>query len=344
MKFLITGGLGFLGSNLSQKVLREKEEIIVLDNFSKINCKNNLKWLKKNGNFKLINQDVRNQKKIDNIIKNIIPDVIFHTAGQTAVTKSIENPRKDFEINVGGTINLLEAIRKYSPQTILVYSSTNKVYGDLKYLSLSEGDMRYHLNNSQDGLDETLKLDLQTPYGCSKGAADQYVLDYASIYGLRTTVFRHSAIYGPRQYPSFDQGWVSWFCLKGLEIKYKIEKDKIKVLGNGKQVRDVLYVEDAVNLYFNAISKIENIKGIPLNIGGGFENSLSILELISFLEKELNIDINYEIDQEREADQKYFVSENKKVKDILDWKPKISFHHGLKKLIIWLESNLKSDI
>ncbi len=344
MKFLIIGGLGFLGCNLASRVLLRNENLLILDNFSRNYCKNNLDWLKKQGNLKIYKEDIRNSKKLNHIIKKVQPDVIFHTAGQVAVTHSLNDPKNDFEINVIGTFNILEAIRKYSPSSLMFFSSTNKVYGDLGYLKCLEGDTRYYLDESFNSLNENFKLDFQTPYGCSKGAADQYVLDYARTFNLHLTVFRHSAIYGPRQFPTFDQGWVSWFCLKALELKLNRLNQEIVVLGNGKQVRDIIYIEDVIDLYFQSINQMRYIEGQPINIGGGIQNSISILEMIEYLEQELNISIPYKKDKERKSDQKYFVSDNKKVENLIGWRPNVSKLQGLKKLLQWLKSNLIKEI
>ena len=200
----------------------------------------------------------RNRNDIENTIKNEMPDVIFHLAGQVAMTVSISDPQKDFETNAVGTFNLLDSIRKFSRSSIIIYSSTNKVYGDLEDIEYIEKDTRYIPKKYPRGFDESLSLNFQSPYGCSKGAADQYILDYAKMFDLNTVVFRHSTIYGSRQFSTFDQGWIGWFCQKAFEIKNRILKEKLTISGNGKQVRDILFIDDAVNLYFMAAKKINN--------------------------------------------------------------------------------------
>ncbi|MFX1239558.1 MAG: GDP-mannose 4,6-dehydratase, partial [Promethearchaeota archaeon] len=201
MKFLITGGLGFLGSNLSNRVLINNQDLFIIDNFSRKGCVANLEWLKTQGKFHLIQEDIRNKVKIEKIVKTVQPDVILHVAGQVAVTSSLDNPRNDFEINALGTFNIIEAIKNFSPESALIFSSTNKVYGDLAYLKYSENSTRYIPDDFPSGFNEDLNLDFKTPYACSKGVADQYVLDFGRNFDLKTLVFRHSTIYGPRQYP-----------------------------------------------------------------------------------------------------------------------------------------------
>ena len=196
MKYLITGGCGFLGSNLALEVLSKDEDLYIFDNLYRESSYKNLEWLKHRGKFKFIHADVRNRDDVENMIKSIKPDIIFHLAGQVAMTTSLENPRMDFEVNTLGSLNILESVRKYLPDSIIIYSSTNKVYGDLNYLKYQEKETRYIAVDYPNGFDENLKLDFHSPYGCSKGAADQYMLDYARIFGLNTVVFRHSSMYG----------------------------------------------------------------------------------------------------------------------------------------------------
>ena len=281
MKLLITGGCGFLGSNLASYAIKNQMDLIVFDNLSRLGSCDNLRWLKEKGRFKFIHGDIRNENDITNLIKIEKPDVIFHVAGQVAMTTSLDNPRKDFEINTLGTFYVLEAVRKYSKNTIVIYSSTNKVYGDLEEYHYTETNTRYICDEFPHGYDESVPLSFHSPYGCSKGAAEQYMLDYARMFGLKTVVFRHSSMYGGRQFATYDQGWIGWFCQKALEIKRNELLESIVISGTGKQVRDVLYADDMVRLYFIATDKIEKIKGNVFNIGGGEDNSLSLLELFS---------------------------------------------------------------
>ena len=219
MKYLITGGCGFIGSNLSAEVLKRGEELVVFDNLFRFGSSQNLEWLKKHGDFKYYPFDIRNFNDVETVIREERPDVIFHLAGQVAMTTSITNPRLDFETNANGTYNLLDSVRKYAPNAMILYSSTNKVYGDFRELTFEEGESRYICKEHPEGFDERMPLDFHSPYGCSKGAADQYLLDFHRIYGIKTVVFRHSSMYGGNQHATIDQGWVGWFVQKALEIK-----------------------------------------------------------------------------------------------------------------------------
>jgi len=336
MKCLITGGCGFLGSNLSSEVIKMGGKLVIFDNLYRIGSSENLSWLKKQGDFKFIYGDIRNVNDVEEMIKQEKPDVVFHLAGQVAMTTSLQNPRLDFEVNALGTFNLLEAVRKYSPESIVVYSSTNKVYGDLEWVKYKEKKIRYITPDFPNGFDESLKLDFHSPYGCSKGAADQYMLDYARMFGLRTVVFRHSSMYGGRQFATYDQGWIGWFCQKAIEIKNRMLKKPLTIHGSGKQVRDVLYVDDVVKLYFSAIKNIDKAKGQAFNIGGGMENSLSLLELFEILERQFRIEMRYKKLPWRESDQKVFVADIKKAKMLLNLEPTINKRDGIQKMLGWV--------
>jgi CDP-paratose 2-epimerase len=337
MKYLITGGCGFLGSNIAKEILNRKEELIIFDSLYRFGSYQNLEWLKSIGKFKFIHGDIRNTNDVENVIRNNKPDVIYHLAGQVAMTTSIENPRMDFEVNSYGSFNLLNSVRLYSSESTVIYSSTNKVYGDLEQYTYKENDTRYICVEKPNGFDENIQLDFHSPYGCSKGSADQYMLDFARIYGLKTVVFRHSSMYGGRQFATIDQGWIGWFTQKAIEIKRKELKESFTISGNGKQVRDIAYADDIVSLYLEASKKISKIKGQVFNVGGGIENSLSLLELFSFLEKELNIKMNYKQRPPRESDQKIFIADLSKVKKLIGWEPKISKEEGIRKMIKWIE-------
>jgi CDP-paratose 2-epimerase len=319
MKYLITGGCGFVGSNLAAEVLKRGEQLFVFDNLFRFGSSQNLEWLKKQGEFKYYPFDIRNNNDVETAIKEVKPEIIFHLAGQVAMTTSIQNPRLDFETNTLGTHNLLEAVRKHSPSSMVLYSSTNKVYGDLEYLTYEETDTRYICKEFPNGFDESLQLDFHSPYGCSKGAADQYLLDYYRMFGIRTVVFRHSSMYGGNQHATYDQGWVGWFIQKALEIKNGTAKELFTISGNGKQVRDVLHSSDVVNLYFKTSENIERAKGQAFNIGGGIVNSLSLLELFALLEDNLKIKMSYKQLPFRESDQRVFVANNKKANKITGW-------------------------
>jgi CDP-paratose 2-epimerase len=335
MKYLITGGCGFIGSNLAAEVLKRGEELFILDNLFRYGSADNLKWLAQKGDFKYYPYDIRNINDVETVIKEVKPDYIFHLAGQVAMTTSISNPRLDFETNAIGTFNLLDSVRKYSPNSVILYSSTNKVYGDFEYLTFKETDTRYICEEYPNGFPETIKLDFHSPYGCSKGAADQYLLDFHRIYGLKTIVFRHSSMYGGNQHATYDQGWVGWFCQKALEIKKGILKEPFTISGNGKQVRDILHSDDVVDLYFKA-KDINEAYGQAFNIGGGIDNSLSLLELFALLEQTLDIKLNYKKIDWRESDQKVFVADNSKANEIIKWKPVVSVNNGIKDFQSWL--------
>lgn len=336
MKYLITGGCGFIGSNLAAEVLKRGEELIVFDNLFRHGSGQNLEWLRTKGQFTYYPFDIRNYNDVETAIQKESPDVVFHLAGQVAMTTSISNPRLDFETNTLGTHNLLEAVRKHCPQAMILYSSTNKVYGDFEYLNFEETATRYICKEFPNGFDESISLDFHSPYGCSKGAADQYLLDYARIFGLKTVVFRHSSMYGGNQHATYDQGWIGWFCQKALEIKNNTLKEPFTISGTGKQVRDVLHADDVVSLYFSAVKNIENVKGQAFNIGGGIANSLSLLELFFELEKILSIKITFTQLPPRESDQLVFVADNGKINSMTGWQPVISSHLGLKLMLAWL--------
>lgn len=338
MKFLVTGGCGFLGSNISEALLKQNRKLIIFDNLSRVGSEQNLIWLKHQGEFRFVNGDVRNQNDIETIIAAEQPDVVIHLAGQVAMTTSIENPRKDFEINALGSFNLLDSVQKYSPHSIIIYSSTNKVYGDLEWVRYEEGTKRYIAPDFPQGFGENIPLQFSSPYGCSKGSADQYFADAYRTFGIKTVVLRHSSMFGGRQFSTFDQGWVGWFCEKALETKKGILNAPFTISGNGKQVRDVLFVSDMVDLYFSLIDNIEKVKGQCFNIGGGMNNSLSLLELFDILEKELQIKLKYVQLEARKSDQKIFVADLTKIKKFIGWKPKVDKVEGIKRMFEWVKN------
>lgn len=336
MKLLITGGCGFLGSNLAADALSRGDDLMVFDNLYRSGSRENLAWLQKQGLVAFEHGDIRNQNDVSRAIQSFKPDAIFHLAGQVAMTTSISNPRMDFEVNVLGTHNLLEAVRQHAPGVSVVYSSTNKVYGDLEQFSYGENETRYMCVDRPRGFDEQTQLDFHSPYGCSKGAADQYMLDYARIFGVKTVVFRHSSMYGGRQFATYDQGWVGWFCQKALETKHGLLKEPFTISGTGKQVRDVLHADDMKRLYAAALSNIDKANGQAFNIGGGSENSLSLLELFALLERLLNIKLSYTKLPVRESDQRVFVADIAKAKRLLDWQPIVSAQGGVTRMIEWV--------
>lgn len=336
MKYLITGGCGFVGSNLAAEVLRRGEELYVLDNLYRHGSSDNLRWLRNLGEFKYYPYDIRNCNDVETVIKEVQPDYIFHLAGQVAMTTSISNPRLDFEVNALGTFNLLDSVRKYSPNSVVMYSSTNKVFGDFENLHFSEIESRYVCDEYPNGFPSDMSLDFHSPYGCSKGCADQYLLDFHRIYGIKTIVFRHSSMYGANQHATFDQGWIGWFCQQALEIKNDPNRQPFTISGTGKQVRDVLYCTDIVSLYFKA-KDVPEAYGQVFAIGGGIDNSLSLLELFSLLEKKLDISMNYTQLPWRESDQKVFVADIQKAKDVIGWVPNVSAEEGITNMLEWLD-------
>lgn len=316
MKILITGGVGFIGTNCAKYFIKKNNKITLIDNFSRKGVNLNVIFLKKNyPRIKIIKANVGEISKYKKEL--LSADVIIHLAGQTAVTTSIKKPWHDFKNNLLESFILLDFLRKNHPQSIIIYSSTNKVYGDL----------HYYKNNFQP-IDENEKIDFISPYGCSKGATDLYFLDYARIYKMKTIIFRQSCIYGPNQMGVEDQGWVAHFS------KQFLFKKPITIFGDGNQIRDLLYVDDLIKAYDLAIKKISKSKGQVFNIGGGQKNAYSLLKVIKILEKEFGYQVPIYFQKERVGDQKYFVSKNEKIKKFLNWQPKTDFKNGLKELLI----------
>ena len=337
MKYLITGGAGFIGSNLTNSLLKRGDNVVVFDSLVRNGSKHNIEWLKKTHGNKLIlaNGDMKSgYNALLSIVRDI--DVVIHLAAQVAVTTSVQNPRDDFEINALGTFNLLEAVRNSGNNPIVIYSSTNKVYGQLDDLKITETKTRYKFSNMKWGISEKRNLDFHSPYGCSKGAADQYVRDYGRIYGLNSIVFRQSCIYGPRQFGVEDQGWVAWFI-----IALTLGKN-ITIYGNGKQVRDLLYIDDLVEAYDLAIKNIKTTKGQIYNIGGGRTNTISVWhEFKPILEELFKRKIHANFANSRPGDQPIFVSDIRKAKYDFGWEPKINIRQGIDKLFSWIQNNKK---
>lgn len=317
---LITGGVGFIGSNLADRLLSMGSQVIIFDNFSRTGVEKNAKWLKQKykKDLKIIKSDVRDVKSVGNWSKGV--DVVFHLAAQVAVTTSIVNPIEDFEVNALGTLNILEAARIQKKPPIIVYSSTNKVYGALESVKIGEG------------IRENQPLDFHSPYGCSKGSADQYVCDYARTYGLSTIIFRQSCVYGERQMGMEDQGWLAHFIIKALK------GEPVNIFGDGKQIRDLLYVGDLIDAYLLSVNNIVKTKGEVFNIGGGVKNAVSILDAINLIERRLDKKIKLNFGPSRPGDQKIFISNNTKLKNILGFKVKTGYIQGLETLIQWLQN------
>mgnify|MGYP001329171896 CR=1 FL=1 len=344
MKVLITGGCGFLGSNLAAHFIKNNQKVYIIDSLERVGSEDNLNWLHSLSNkdqLTFLKADICKKDNINKFFKDFSPfNFICHVAGQVAMTNSILNPRKDFEANVLGTFNILESARNYSPNAFIAFSSTNKVYGDLGSIEIIETDKRYKLKSFPKGLDEKIPLDFSTPYGCSKGSADQYVRDWSRVFGLKTVVFRHSSIYGGRQYATKDQGWIGWFCKKAIEQKIAEKENKeitpFTISGSGKQVRDVLHSEDLIKLYCCAFEHKEKVSGEIFNIGGGYENSLSLIELFEILEDELSMSsLNYVRIERRASDQDCFIANIEKAKELLGWKPNIPYLMGIRDTINW---------
>lgn len=332
-KILIVGGAGFIGSNLSAHFLEKGEGVTVFDNFQRRGTRSNIVWLKKNYlKVHVIEGDIRREKDLNEAVKG--QEVVIHLAAQVAVTTSVVNPREDFDINALGTFNMLEAVRKNGNKPIVIFSSTNKVYGGMEEEKVIRKKIKYLYRDLSNGVSEKMCLDFHSPYGCSKGAADQYVRDYFRIYGIPTVVFRQSCIYGPRQFGIEDQGWIAWFI-----IALTLGKP-ITVYGDGMQVRDVLYIDDLVRLFDIAIAKISIAKGKIYNVGGGIGNTLSVwTQFGPLLEKLFQRKITPKFADWRPGDQKVFVSDIRFVKKELGWSPKISVEEGVIKLFHWITAN-----
>lgn len=336
MKLIITGGCGFLGSNLAAHALERGDDLVVFDNLSRAGSVSNLQWLQAQGAFTFVHGDIRNGNDVSRLVREMPPDAVFHLAGQVAMTTSIANPRLDFEVNLAGSHHLLEAVREYAPAATVVYSSTNKVYGDLEQYAYRETATRYECPERPNGFDESTPLDFHSPYGCSKGAADLYMLDYARMFALNTVVFRHSSMYGGRQFATYDQGWIGWFCQKAVEASRGLLTEPFTISGNGKQVRDVLHADDMIRLYFQAVDRIAVARGQAFNIGGGMANSLSLLELFALLEELTGINLSYTKLPPRESDQRVFVADLAKARRLLDWEPRVSARVGIQAMLDWV--------
>ena len=331
MKWLITGGAGFIGCNAARRLMAEGHEVVVFDNLSRKGTSGNLEWLREQGPVAFVKGDVREAETIASAVRaHRDADVVLHLAGQVAVTTSVTDPRTDFEINALGTFNVLEGIRRAGGSPVVLYASTNKVYGNMEHEGVELRNGRYAYKHLARGVSETAPLDFHSPYGCSKGTADQYVRDYARIYGMRSVVFRQSCIYGPRQFGIEDQGWVAWFTIAAVLGR------PITIFGDGRQVRDVLYADDLADCYLRAVEQIDHTQGQIYNVGGGPDNQLSLLELLELLSARVGRKITTAFADWRPGDQKVFISDIAKAKRDFGWFPKVSATSGVDRLADWV--------
>jgi CDP-paratose 2-epimerase len=330
---LVTGGAGFIGSNLAYHLLARGYSVMVYDNLSRAGARANVDWLKEQGKNKLtvVQADVRDFEELREAAEGC--KEIYHLAGQVAVTASVENPRNDFENNALGTLNALEAARLSKENPIFFYASTNKVYGSLSDEKIVELRARYELPRLKNGIGEKQPLDFHSPYGCSKGAGDQYVRDFSRIYGLRTIVFRQSCIYGQRQFGVEDQGWLAWFMLAALR------GEPITIYGDGKQVRDILHIDDLLEAVQMAVHNISVTAGQVYNIGGGPKNAISVwAEFAPMLQQLLGRGIKVEYAPARPGDQQFYVSDITKARADFSWEPRTGVKEGLGRLFDWAKS------
>jgi CDP-paratose 2-epimerase len=335
LKYLVTGGAGFIGCNYASRLIARGEQVTVLDNLSRRGAASNLKWLQDTYGehaFDVCIANVRDLAATCRAAKDV--DVIVHLAGQTAVTTSVLDPVSDFEDNALGTLHALEAARGSGSDPVFLFASTNKVYGGMEDAAIVEGQTRYEYRDLPEGVSEAQPLDFHSPYGCSKGAADQYVRDYARIYGLRTVVFRQSCIYGPRQMGVEDQGWLAWFMIAA------VTGQPIRIYGDGKQVRDVLFVEDLLDAYDAAVERADVAAGEVFNIGGGPSHTISVwCEFAPILDRFLGRSVHAGLHEWRAGDQRVYVSDVRRARQVLGWAPTVSCDEGLRRLFDWVCAN-----
>ena len=328
MKVLVTGGIGFIGSNLSRRLLAEGHDVVALDSVRREGVRQNLHWLQSLGgnHFRFVEGDVRDFETVRKAMRDV--SVVFHLAAQVAVTTSLTDPRDDFTTNALETFNVLEAARQVKPLPTVLYTSTNKVYGEIEHVRIGEQETRYFFEDLPHGVPESCPLDFYSPYGCSKGAADQYVRDFHRIYGLPTVVFRMSCIYGPRQFGNEDQGWVAHFALSTMR------GGCLTIYGNGKQVRDILYVDDLVDLMLMAVQNINRTAGQVYNVGGGPDNTISVwTEFRELLLAKSGRTPSVSFDLTRLGDQKVYISDIRRLREQLNWTPKVGVEEGVRRLI-----------
>lgn len=337
---LITGGAGFIGSNLANRLMRDGHRVVIFDNLSRAGSERNLDWLCREhpGAFEFHEADIRNSSAIRLAIRGAVQ--VFHFAAQVAVTTSLTDAAHDFEVNARGTLNLLEEIRRLPNPPSLVFTSTNKVYGDLRDVELLTNGTRYEPTDPMtkyDGVSEKRPLEFHSPYGCSKGSADQYVLDYARSFRLPATVFRMSCIYGPHQFGNEDQGWIAHFLIRALE------GTPITLYGDGLQVRDILFIDDLLDALQLAQDRMGKVAGEAFNIGGGPKNAISLRELLTLI-RELGVGAMPVRNEDwRTGDQRYYVSDTRKFASKTGWQPKVNAAAGVRRLFEWLvESRCKT--
>jgi CDP-paratose 2-epimerase len=337
MKVLITGGAGFIGANAASRFLQRGDEVVVLDNLTGHGSERNLRWLRPQGRLTFHRLDLRDAAKLLSLVReNSDTGLTLHLAAQVAVTTSIADPRLDFEINVLGTFNLLEAARTVGLRTPLIYASTNKVYGQLADLTIKQSKGGGGFLDQLHGIPEERRLDFHSPYGCSKGAADQYVRDYHRIFGLNTVVMRQSCVYGPRQFGREEQGWLAWLMLAARQGR------EITIYGDGSQVRDILHVNDLLDAYEAAARHIETAAGAVYNIGGGPTNAVSLFGVLDFIRRHLNVRASYRFAQPRPGDQRVYVSDIRRAASELGWSPRIGWMQGLSSLDGWISQRHES--
>jgi CDP-paratose 2-epimerase len=344
--WLVTGGCGFLGTNLVASLLHDGVPVIAIDNLERAGSESNLSWLTNidgdQGLLRFERTDLRDAEGVDRVVATYGTeiDTVAHLGGQVAMTRSMADPVLDFEVNSRGSLNILEALRRTAPDAYAIFASTNKVYGELGRLPVVETQTRWQLADIPEGIDESTTLSFETPYGCSKGAADQYFLDYSRSFGLNTVVFRHGSIYGRRQFATIDQGWLAWFCLQATRqfraARAGVEPEPFTISGDGKQVRDLLNVADAVRAY-RLLRERWPGRAQVFNIGGGPANAMSLIELFGELERRLEITLRYTHLPARARDQKVYVSNVKRAKDMFGWAPTIRLSEGIDEMLRWSE-------
>jgi CDP-paratose 2-epimerase len=333
---LVTGGAGFVATNVAHRLLTSGRSVIVFDNLSRAGVEQNVKWLRDRhgARLRVVVGDVRDADAVARVVRDA--GQVYHFAAQVAVTTSLVDPFLDFEVNARGTLNLLQAARSCRRPPSILFTSTNKVYGDLEDVGLRQAGTRYEPADAalrRDGISEHRCLQFHSPYGCSKGVAEQYVLDYARTFGLRTAVFRMSCIYGPHQFGTEDQGWVAHFLIAALR------GEPLAIYGDGLQVRDILFVDDLVDAMLLAQEHIDTITGEPFNIGGGPANTLSLVELLDLIGDMLGGRPLAHVEAWRTADQRYYVSDTRKFHAITGWRPRVDVRAGVSTLLDWLVEN-----